>query len=980
MPSEMQLSPEEAYKEALKRIKHATQDGLRELRLRKLGLTELPPEIGDLTNLTTLRLDGNKLTEVPSEIGRLINLTTLRLENNRLAKFPPEIGELTNLTTLSLMGNKLANLPPEIGKLINLVALFLTSNRLTELPPDIEKLTNLELLYLVDNQFTELPPEIGKLNKLIELLLNSNRLTELPPEIGKLTNLKELDLNGNQLTELPPEIGKLTNLTEFSLYENRLTELPPGMGQITNLRRLFLHGNPFKSPPPEIVAQGPPAILAYLRERLEAGKRQWISKMLVVGEGGVGKTSLLRALRGKKFKSDLATTHGIEIDSLNIEHPTEPGVTMELNCWDFGGQEIYHATHQFFLTDRSLFVLVWNARHGFGQGKLRYWLDAIQSRAPKSPVLIVAAWTDERDADLPLAELREEYPQIVGHYEISNKTGEGVEALRTALADTAKDLPLMGETWPADWLKAAEALRTMEEKHISPAAMQKIMSKHKVKKKNHSILGRWLHELGDILHFQDDELLDDIVILKPQWVTKYISKVLESKKVINKEGVFTSNHMRKLWKQVDKDMQDHFLRLMERFDLSYRTLEDSEISLVVERLPLDTPDYSNIWDGIKEKAGCREVSLKYALSTIPAGIPTWFIARSHRFTTHTHWRNGAVFADSKEQKHLALVQARPHDKYIQLSVRGPTPSNFLALMRDGIEVTLNRFSGLEIDRTIPCLGHNSEPCRHEFKYEDLQRRLERNPPRLEIECPVAIEDVSVMEMLFGLDIRTQGDVLERMEDLLKDVAKKQDQALLELKELSELSRREFLAIYQREQSKIESHCPNIFVLRPRGTAKWKKALVGQKIELQLYCQAAEGWHPTQDSGLYAIDDPAKWIKTTAPHIAKMVKYLKYVAPVAEPWVSVAIPEYEKLLKNDIKLMTELMKVIPEMEEDPATKLADAAGRVADPERITGASLRAIRQLLDEKDKQQKWGGLKKILTPEGHYLWLCDHHAEEYKI
>jgi len=44
----------------------------------------------------------------------------------------------------------------------------------------------------------------------------------------------------------------------------------------------------------------------------------------------------------------------------------------------------------------------------------------------------------------------------------------------------------------------------------------------------------------------------------------------------------------------------------------------------------------------------------------------------------------------------------------------------------------------------------------------------------------------------------------------------------------------------------------------------------------------------------------------------------------------------------------------------------------------GAALRALRQLLDEKDPGQHWGGLKKVLTPEGHYLWLCEYHAEEY--
>ena len=61
---------------------------------------------------------------------------------------------------------------------------------------------------------------------------------------------------------------------------------------------------------------------------------------------------------------------------------------MRLSAWDFGGQQIYHATHQFFLTNRSLFLLLWSSRAGWEQGNLRYWLDIITARAPESPIVL----------------------------------------------------------------------------------------------------------------------------------------------------------------------------------------------------------------------------------------------------------------------------------------------------------------------------------------------------------------------------------------------------------------------------------------------------------------------------------------------------------------------------------------------------------------------------------------------------------------
>ena len=169
----------------------------------------IPPEIGDLTNLTYLVLWAQLTGSIPSEIGNLTNLTQLWLYNNQLTgSIPPEIGNLTNLTDLVLWGNQLTgSIPSEIGNLTNLTSLWSESNQLTG----------------------SIPPEIGNLTNLTELNLGDNQLTgSIPPEIGNLTNLTYLNLGDNQLTgSIPSEIGNLTNLTELYLYDNQLTgEIP----------------------------------------------------------------------------------------------------------------------------------------------------------------------------------------------------------------------------------------------------------------------------------------------------------------------------------------------------------------------------------------------------------------------------------------------------------------------------------------------------------------------------------------------------------------------------------------------------------------------------------------------------------------------------------------------------------------------------------------------------------------------------------
>ena len=96
-------------------------------------LTQLPVEIGQLTQFTLLYLSNNKLTQLPVEIGQLTRLTTLNLSYNKLNQLPVEIRQLTRLTTLNLSYNKLTQLPVEIGHLTQLTELYLGNNPIENL-------------------------------------------------------------------------------------------------------------------------------------------------------------------------------------------------------------------------------------------------------------------------------------------------------------------------------------------------------------------------------------------------------------------------------------------------------------------------------------------------------------------------------------------------------------------------------------------------------------------------------------------------------------------------------------------------------------------------------------------------------------------------------------------------------------------------------------------------------------------------------
>ncbi|MCA9895668.1 MAG: leucine-rich repeat domain-containing protein [Anaerolineae bacterium] len=182
-----------------------------------------------------------------------------------------EAARISGATELDLSGLGLNTLPPEVFQLTDLTTLMLYNNQLTSLSPEISKLSGLTTLLLSRNQLTSLPPQIGQLTNLRSLDLSENQLAELPAEFFQLNNLNELYLSSNQLTYLPPEISQLSHLCYLIIIDNALHHLPTELAQLKILSvdscRLDIDFNPLITPPPDVVAQGTPAIMDYLRNQ-----------------------------------------------------------------------------------------------------------------------------------------------------------------------------------------------------------------------------------------------------------------------------------------------------------------------------------------------------------------------------------------------------------------------------------------------------------------------------------------------------------------------------------------------------------------------------------------------------------------------------------------------------------------------------------------------------------------------------------------
>ena len=131
---------------------------------------------------------------------------------------------------------------------------------------------------------------------------------------------------------------------------------------------------------------------------------------------------------------------------------------MTVRGWDFGGQEVYRITHQFFFTRRALYVVAWNARQGQEQDEVEGWLRRIRLRVGRDArALLVATHCAERRPELDYPHLERTFPgMLAGSFETDSLTGLGIDRLRQAIGEEAARLPQMGQLISPRWVAARE--------------------------------------------------------------------------------------------------------------------------------------------------------------------------------------------------------------------------------------------------------------------------------------------------------------------------------------------------------------------------------------------------------------------------------------------------------------------------------------------------------------------------------------------
>jgi internalin A len=756
---------------------------LKNLHTLDLGdnqLSSLPESIGQLKNLTYIKLRGNQLTFLPGSIGQLVKFTSLDLSENKLTELPNSISQLINLISLQLWSNQLSSLPESIGQLKNLRDLDISENQLTILPESISQLENLDSLDLGDNQLTTLPESIGKLGSLNSLQIWSNQLTTLPESISQLENLTFLDLSENQLSKLPESIYKLKNLTSLYLSNNQLIVLPglighlkklvyldlknnklgrlpesirklsklkelilngnelqmllPELTQLTGLIKLDIRNNNLGELPPEIRRKytQPGPVFNFLRQLQEEGSdRIYEAKLLIIGEGGSGKTSLANKLIDSNYPLKLENTTSPEkstegIDVFRCDFPHSSGNSFRINIWDFGGQEIYHATHQFFLTKRSLYLLVADTRQD--NTDFNYWLEVVELLSEASPAIIVKNEKQDRPCQVNENQLRGRFPNLekILPTNLACPNNRGLAEILSAVQHHISQLPHIGQPLPKTWVRVREALEAETRNYITQNEFLDLCDTHGFKRREDKLqLSGYLHDLGVCLHFQDDPILKNWIILKPEWGTTAVYKVLDTPKVQKALGCFSHKDLAEIWADDQyTEMRDELLQLMMRFKLCYEIPHRPRTYIAPQLLSLNQPEYT--WDN------SDNLILRYHYDFMPKGMLTRFTVEMHRLIdSDLVWKEGLILSDNSTR--AAIIENYSKNE-IRIRVSGFPKKDLLTRIRHEFDKIHNSYEKLRYQELIPC---NCPTCKgsqtpHAYVLQKLQERIQNQA--YETEC------------------------------------------------------------------------------------------------------------------------------------------------------------------------------------------------------------------------------------------------------
>ena len=582
--------------------------------------------------------------------------------------------------------------------------------QLAELPPELRGLTNLQHLDCSGTQVSDLEPLRG-LTSLQTLNCNITKVSDLEPLRG-LTSLQNLDCSNIQVSDLEPLVN-LQTLKTLECRNLKISEFPRKLLFSEILKKLDLRGASIPGIPEEAFSSGKDdhsynclrALRAHVLDlEVEAIPINSV-KILVLGNGGVGKTQLCRHLAAEAFDPSVASTHGIAWRTIT---PASDG-DATYYLWDFGGQDIYHSAHTLFMRTAAVFVVLWTPEQEAlvasdndddplqRRHPLTYWLNYVRTLGrPDSPVVLVQSQCDTPAQAVPVLPVDAALLQSFGCLSVCNfsaRTRRGAASLKEALADAntylrdRDGISSIGRGRHLVW-QQLEAWRQADQQLPAPQRLHRTLSQADFARLCEQIGGvsstdallRFLHNKGVVFH--SPGLFHNRILLDQSWALDAVYTVFERDSTYplikaNDGRLWPSLLANTVWRKYEPEAQELFLSLMRTCGIVFPYREaDADLGLEAEYLapdllpPRSSPQVGRQLQG-RWQGSDPSLTLTYSYNFLHGGLVRALLCDlgNHAGDGGVYWRYGALVYDARQGCIALLEQQMENDRAGSISIR-----------------------------------------------------------------------------------------------------------------------------------------------------------------------------------------------------------------------------------------------------------------------------------------------------------------------
>ena len=642
-----------------------------------------------------------------------------------------------DMVALDLVGRPLTSLAgaklPSGLKFLDLSATKLQGLKGVKLPD------GLEALYLYGTPLTTLegidwPKRLFTLGVDVSLLENTPA-DALPPTLSRLS------LSSKEPTHLPENIRSLKNLKRLGLSDLKLTELPdwlPELG-LPFARKSYgdgirLYNTTVEGVDMSIFDQSQEAIHQWFEERRSQGETPLNEiKVVFLGNGDVGKThTIARLLRNGEKPDDTFTgnsTPGIAISDKTYKID---GQDIRVHFWDFGGQDILYSMHRMFMTERTIYVVMVDARNESKGHQAREWLDTVKSFAGDAPVLLVINKTDQNPSvTVDENSLTGEYPNLKEVIYLSAKDfgkQEFNKRFTDAMLKLIRESEWPKKRWPKTWKKVKDALQNLKTPYIRSEDYEKICRECGLEKGDEALLN-WCNDLG-VCFCRQDFRLKDYVILRPEWITNAIYTILFNHRetvcngMISLESIdallrndIKQPQIRRVKENICYSHQDttYVLDVVRKFYLSYQVDQNTEFfpMLCSENSSTVVQEYAEQIDTLE-----FHMVFEYLPNNV---LHRLMVERWRELDLNNVWRTGARFCS----QNIGLSAVVKIDcEVLKIYVRSGNPlhpaNTYLSFISGSVE---HICEDLKLDILKKKLIYKVGSKKHSFDYDELLQMI-----------------------------------------------------------------------------------------------------------------------------------------------------------------------------------------------------------------------------------------------------------------